>query len=333
MAYVAVTRARRLLVASTHAWRPGDVNRREPSPYFLTLDGDPTPMYEATSNPLSVSTEAVPWPAPADPDLAARRRSAAALVSRLRVGAADRDDAHREVDALAAAAPDETAVRLASWETDVEALLAEAHRQHVRVVDVPMPDSLTASEVMLAVSSPQDLAARLARPMPRPPSQSARFGTRFHEWVLRHYEAPVLIDPDELLDLDDDTDADLREMCRAFAATLGRWSRTPASSRSRCWSGPRSCGRIDAAWPSPVTPGFDALVVDWKTASAPDPLQLALYRLAWAELHDLAPGRGRFTTCVRTVSISYGPPRSRRDRSPGERSRSLIAFAGVGTIL
>ncbi len=293
LAYVAVTRARRLLVASTHAWRPGDVNRREPSPYFLTLDGDPTPMYETTSNPLSVSTEAVPWPAPADPDLAARRRSAAALVSRLRVGAADRDDAHREVDALAAAAPDETAVRLASWETDVEALLAEAHRQHVRVVDVPMPDSLTASEVMLAVSSPQDLAARLARPMPRPPSQSARFGTRFHEWVLRHYAAPVLIDPDELLDLEDDTpDADLREMCRAFAA--GRFGEVVPYACEFPFSllvGTEVVrGRIDAAYgPSPVTPpGFDALVVDWKTgSSAPDPLQLALYRLAWAELHDL----------------------------------------------
>jgi DNA helicase-2/ATP-dependent DNA helicase PcrA len=42
-----------------------------------------------------------------------------------------------------------------------------------------------------------------------------------------------------------------------------------------------------------VTPdGYDALVVDWKTGSSPpDPLQLALYRLAWAELHDLDPSR------------------------------------------
>ncbi|MGV8850789.1 MAG: ATP-dependent DNA helicase [Propionibacteriaceae bacterium] len=293
LAYVAVTRARRLLVASTHAWRPGDVNRREASPYFLTLDGDPTPMYEATSNPLSVSTEAVPWPAPADPDLASRRRSAAALVTRLRASSPGRDEALREVDALAAAASDEAANRLASWETDVEALLAEAQRAHVRVVDVPLPDSLTASEVMLAVSSPQDLAAQLARPMPRPPSQSARFGTRFHEWVLRHYAAPVLIDPEDLLDLEDDTpDADLREMCRAFAA--GRFGEVVPVACEFPFSllvGTEVVrGRIDASYgPSPVTPaGFDALVVDWKTgSSAPDPLQLALYRLAWAELHDL----------------------------------------------
>jgi len=42
-----------------------------------------------------------------------------------------------------------------------------------------------------------------------------------------------------------------------------------------------------------VTPfGYDALVVDWKTGSSPpDPLQLALYRLAWAELNDLDVAR------------------------------------------
>lgn len=297
LAYVAVTRARRLLVASTHGWRPGDVNRREPSPYFLTLDGDPTPVYEASANPLAVSTEAVPWPAPVDPDLVARRRSAASLVTRLRVGSPEREGAVHEVEALVSAASSEVAERLASWETDVTALLDEAHRQHVRVVDVPMPESLTASEVMLAVSSPQDLAARLARPMPRPPSQSARFGTRFHEWVLRHYAAPVLIDPDELLDIEDDTpDADLREMCRAFAA--GRFGEVvPAACEfpfSLLVGTEVVRGRIDAVYgPGPVTPdNYDAMVVDWKTGSSPpDPLQLALYRLAWAELHGLEPDR------------------------------------------
>jgi len=54
--------------------------------------------------------------------------------------------------------------------------------------------------------------------MPRPPSKSGRFGTRFHEWVLRHFASATLIDPDELREVEDDTpDAELREMCRAFA--------------------------------------------------------------------------------------------------------------------
>ena len=49
-------------------------------------------------------------------------------------------------------------------------------------------------------------------------------------------------------------------------------------------------GRIDAVYdegdPS-AGPGQAFLVVDWKTNTrqTADPLQLALYRLAWAELH------------------------------------------------
>ncbi|MCB0895835.1 MAG: PD-(D/E)XK nuclease family protein, partial [Nocardioidaceae bacterium] len=43
-------------------------------------------------------------------------------------------------------------------------------------------------------------------------------------------------------------------------------------------------GRIDAVYPEPDG-GF--LVVDWKTnrSASADPLQLGIYRLAWAELH------------------------------------------------
>ena len=297
LAYVAVTRARRLLVASTHAWRAGDVRRRPPSPYFLTLGGDGTPAFEHDTNPLSVATQAVPWPAPVDPDHARRRRAAAAIVDRLRQGSDDAEAARREVSALVAAAPDEVAARLADWETDVTALLEESRRARIRVVDVQLPESLTASQVMLGVSDPNDLAARLARPMPMPPSRSGRFGTRFHEWVLRHFASATLIDPDELRDVEDDTpDAELREMCRAFAeGRFGEVLPTVCEFPFSLVVGTEVVrGRIDAAYgPSPVTPdGYDALVVDWKTGSSPpDPLQLALYRLAWAELHDLDPSR------------------------------------------
>ena len=52
-------------------------------------------------------------------------------------------------------------------------------------------------------------AAELARPMPRPPSRAARFGTRFHLWVERYFGPALatgslgqqlLIDPDDLPD-------------------------------------------------------------------------------------------------------------------------------------
>jgi len=45
-------------------------------------------------------------------------------------------------------------------------------------------------------------------------------------------------------------------------------------------------GRIDAVYKT--TDGWE--VVDWKTSRAhdADPVQLAVYRLAWAEMHDVA---------------------------------------------
>jgi len=51
-------------------------------------------------------------------------------------------------------------------------------------------------------------------------------------------------------------------------------------------------GRIDAVYDQD---DGSALLVDWKTnrSANADPLQLAIYRLAWAELHDLPVERVR----------------------------------------
>ena len=50
--------------------------------------------------------------------------------------------------------------------------------------------------------------------------------------------------------------------------------------------------------PKPVDDG-SWLLVDWKTSRShdADPLQLAVYRLAWAELHDLPLHRVRAAFC------------------------------------
>ena len=47
-------------------------------------------------------------------------------------------------------------------------------------------------------------------------------------------------------------------------------------------------GRIDAVYTETLPDGTDGyLLVDWKTnwSATADPLQLGIYRLAWAELH------------------------------------------------
>ena len=62
-------------------------------------------------------------------------------------------------------------------------------------------------------------ARELARPMPRPPSGAARFGTLFHAWVEGRFGQQPLLDPDDLpgrADLDIADEADLDTVIAAF---------------------------------------------------------------------------------------------------------------------
>ena len=138
---------------------------------------------------------------------------------------------------------------------------------------------------------PEAFARELARPMPRRPSPAARFGTRFHAWVEARFGQQSLLDPDDLPGRGDpgiDDEADLAELVERFES--GPFAeRRPAEVEAPfalVLAGQVVRGRIDAVYAEPDG-GF--LVVDWKTnrAQTADPLQLALYRLAWAELHDL----------------------------------------------
>lgn len=298
LAYVAVTRARRLLIGSSHAWRASDKRQRLPSPYLLTLEEAAHLQGRAwrapipAENPLQTQTLPVDWPAEASPQVRARRQRAATLVQTMCGDDPAAVALRRETEAALAAAPSEVADLVAGWDDEMARLVGEARAVRRSVVEVPTPASLTATEVMLAARDPDALAARLARPMPRPASAAARFGTRFHEWVLRHFQSPTLLDPDDL-DTDDVTDdIELRQLCEAFAA--GQFAETVPAALEASFSllvgASVIRGRIDAAYfASPMTPpGMDALVVDWKTGASPaDPLQLALYRLAWAELNNL----------------------------------------------
>jgi DNA helicase II / ATP-dependent DNA helicase PcrA len=158
---------------------------------------------------------------------------------------------------------------------------------------VPLPSSLSATSLARLRDDPDRLAADLARPMPRRPSPSARFGTRFHAWVEARFGQQELMDPDELPgrgDADIDDDDDLRELIGLFEK--GEFAdRTPVAVEppfALVLAGQVVRGRIDAVYALPAD-GSDHggyLVVDWKTnrQQTADPLQLAIYRVAWAEL-------------------------------------------------
>ncbi|MET0518928.1 MAG: hypothetical protein ABW005_08850, partial [Burkholderiaceae bacterium] len=63
------------------------------------------------------------------------------------------------------------------------ALLAAASADRSDEVAVSLPATVSATVLMRARSDPAALARDLARPLPRRPSEAARFGSRFHAWV------------------------------------------------------------------------------------------------------------------------------------------------------
>lgn len=312
LAYVAATRARRLLVGTGHTWRVDGLRPRVRSSYLDAIWAEAERQQQvsaeapppAASNPLVRAAAPVPWPAPYDPEAWQHRSAAAAAVqaarSRRAAGHADPEPppgTELLLDGL------ETTAR---WDTDADQLLAELVASRAERAEVALPDALSASAVLRLRRDPQGLAADLARPMPRPPSRSARFGTRFHQWVERYFSAAMttgqlgqqqLLDPDDLPDRADPESADetgLRELCAAFLAGQygGRVPYAVEAPFTLLVAETLVRGRIDAVYDlrgSAAAVDHDFQVVDWKTgrSDGTDPLQLAIYRQAWAEVHGL----------------------------------------------
>ncbi|WP_310714674.1 UvrD-helicase domain-containing protein [Streptomyces lydicus] len=187
---------------------------------------------------------------------------------------------------------------IGSWDRDLDALTAELRRSRATVRDVPLPAALSATQLLHLAADPDGFARELARPMPRPPRPGARRGTRFHAWVESRFEELTLplLGPDELPGADeaDITDeSDLEALKEAFARTPYA-HRTPFRVEAPfqlTLAGRVIRGRIDAVYKEPGPDGDHFEIVDWKTGRArtADPLQLAVYRLAWAERYGLPP--------------------------------------------
>ncbi len=295
LGYVAFTRARHLLWVSSHVWRHGRVKPVGPSDFqrvvrqlLLDVGEDAVAWQEApddgSTNPLLDGRRAVPWPVTEQTAEALRRLEAAELV-RDAMAAEGRDAGEpEELDLVESSL-------VAEWDDELERLLTEARRDRADVVDVPRPSSLSATSVVRLRDDPEQLAAELARPMPRRPSPAARFGTRFHAWVEARFGQQELVDPDELpgrADTEIDDEDDLRELVGLFEK--GEFAdRTPVAVEppfALVLGGQVVRGRIDAVYAEHVDGADGFLVVDWKTnrAQTADPLQLAIYRVAWAEL-------------------------------------------------
>ncbi|MFH9731101.1 UvrD-helicase domain-containing protein [Streptomyces sp. NPDC017260] len=185
----------------------------------------------------------------------------------------------------------EEARTVASWDRDLDALTGELLRARQSVTEVRLPASLTATQLLSLAADPDGFAQELARPMPRPPQPAARRGTRFHAWVEARFEPLTLplLEPEELpgseAEIADERDLELLK--DAFERTEYA-RRTPYRVEAPVQlslAGRVVRGRIDAVYKKGEGKTATYEIVDWKTnrSGTADPLQLALYRLAWAE--------------------------------------------------
>jgi DNA helicase-2/ATP-dependent DNA helicase PcrA len=296
LAYVAWTRARHALRVTGWCFSPKIKGGRGASVYLEATVGAmadrgvaPEPWRDKPAkdepNPYAALDPDLPWPMSHHTAEVERRHAAAAMVADAAAALAAGDPWTDE--------PDDMLVlgRIQEWDDELTRLIEEAARDQAPTIDVPLPSSLSATALARLRDDPATFAADLARPMPRPPSPAARFGTRFHAWVESRFGQQDLFDPDELPGRGDagiDDDADLQELIEKFEAGpfADRRPYAVEAPFALVLDGQVVRGRIDAVYAEPESAGGGFLVVDWKTNRTPDsdPWQLALYRLAWAEL-------------------------------------------------
>lgn len=299
LAYVAVTRPKQLLLCSGFWWSEGNVKAQGPS-VFLTeiaaacdagagvIDRWAPPPAEGAANPTSAEVARVAWPL--DP-LGRRRDAIAAAAAQVRASPADWLVENIKNPLVRAEAE--------RWSYEVDLLLAERARNlraHSAAMEVALPGHLSVSQLVELRDDPDAFAARLRRPMPARPDPQSRRGTAFHRWLEQRFGSQQLLDLDELPGAGDAGAADDDALAELQAAFLrGAWAdRVPAAVEvgfATTVAGVVIRGRMDA-----VFAGGDGTfdVIDWKTGRRPGgrhasavAVQLAAYRLAWAELADV----------------------------------------------
>ncbi|GAA4735671.1 hypothetical protein GCM10023350_19410 [Nocardioides endophyticus] len=288
LGYVAFTRAAHHLSVTSYLWSPR-ATPFGPSAYQETVrdqllawgqpdDGWLDKPAKGDPNPYAEVDPSRPWPATGIGREAELRIAAAG-----RVREVDPNGADANLDMIEAA-------RVAEWDAELDRLLVEARRDRSSDIAVPLPSSLSATALGRLNEDPETFARDLARPMPRQPSSAARFGIRFHAWVEARFGQQDLFDYGDLPGRGDagiDDDADLKELIATFEAGpfATRVPHQVEAPFALVLAGQVVRGRIDAVYADDG--GY--LLIDWKTnrSASADPLQLGIYRLAWAELHGL----------------------------------------------
>ena len=338
--YVALTRTERALFVSGHHWgetgsKPrgpseflkelkslvDDPSRTQPEPVAVIDEWAPAPE-PGIANPLTAEPHSATWPA----DPLGQRRSAVEHGARAVLLALAESEAAAEPDV--SEDPE-------NWAAELETLLTERHERTRSTTTVPLPRNLSVSQLVDLAADPDALASRLRRPLPFPPNPLARRGTAFHAWVERRFGATRLLDLDELpgsADTGAAADVDLETLQNAFLAS--EWSlRSPVEVEvpfETSVAGTVLRGRIDAVF---ADPDGGWTVVDWKTGKEPTAneeksvgMQLAAYRLAWAELMSASRPDGEQVP-LHMVRAAFHYVRSGRTISPDDLPDGLALTA------
>jgi len=289
LAYVAVTRARHSLLLTGSFWAT-QTSPRRPSPFLRELEaagviGALPEASEFEANPTPGDDSTFTWPLDPLGNRRSRVEAAAALV--------------REGETVAAG----------RWQRELDLLLAEREARLGAAETVDLPTRVPASRFKDFVSDAAAVASSLRRPMPERPYRATRLGTLFHSWVENRYGADGTSEElDSLsteLDLGDtvgglDADADESELARLKSTfEHSPWAtRKPVEVEREIHlvlDGQVIVCKIDAVYQAD---DGRFQVVDWKTGKAPKSaadleakqLQLALYRLAYAQWTGIDPG-------------------------------------------
>jgi DNA helicase-2/ATP-dependent DNA helicase PcrA len=180
---------------------------------------------------------------------------------------------------------------------EVTAMLSERQFRSAALGDVMTPAHLSTSAVVAMRRDRAAFVAQLRRPLPTQPAQAAQRGSALHAWIETQYgHQPLWDDVDIGPGEDGAGNVEALQALQALKATFAQseWvSRVPTDIEVDVEvpvAGVTVRSRIDAVFPPGQ--GLDRVtVVDWKSGRPPSEphereareVQLAVYRLAWAE--------------------------------------------------
>lgn len=303
LAYVAFTRARHTVIATSSIYREGSRDKDLSEIYRWIYDhvheADPTAILADAEdldgvNPILANPRTEIWP---QNNLKAMAISESASLAR----------SVAPIDLTSIDLTQHTQAR------DAKLLITEISLRN-KPQPIYLPDRLSVSTLVALQNDPQSLALSLRRPMPSFTNEYAKRGTEFHQWIERYLQSSTLFD-DDIFDALPANELPLHQLQQMWLKS--EWaSKSPVGVEvgfETVLAGIVVKGRIDAIYRTSREHVGDYFeVIDWKTGReksgddlAQAAIQLAVYRLAYAKLYkvDLARVSAGFHYINENVTI------------------------------